>query len=164
MTKNCLPTDYVELRCRSAFSFFEGASTPEDLVQRAQELSHATLSLVDRNGLYGAPRFFRAAKKSGIRAITGASLEVRDEILGVDKQGHQVIDLLVASNRGYKNLSMLVTRAQHRAPKGKAYATLSDLEEYAPDLIACVPSHANLTSQFLKQMQRLFPKKKNLRV
>ena len=159
MTKNCLPTDYVELRCRSAFSFFEGASTPEDLVQRAQELSHATLSLVDRNGLYGAPRFFRAAKKSGIRAITGASLEVRDEILGVDKQGHQVIDLLVASNRGYKNLSMLVTRAQHRAPKGKAYATLSDLEEYAPDLIACVPSHVNLTSQFLKQMQRLFPKK-----
>ena len=45
----------MELRCRSAFSFLEGASNPEDLVDRAAELGHGTLALADRDGLYGGP-------------------------------------------------------------------------------------------------------------
>ena len=53
--------DYVELRCRSAFSFLEGASNPEDLAERAAELGHPALALADRGGLYGMPRFHQAA-------------------------------------------------------------------------------------------------------
>ena len=48
---------YVELCTRSAFSFLEGASLPEDLVERAAELGHGTLALSDTDGLSGAPRF-----------------------------------------------------------------------------------------------------------
>lgn len=157
--KKPLAHDYVELRCRSAFSFFEGASTPEDLIRRAKELSHSTLCLIDRNGLYGAPRFFRAAKSAGIRGLVGASLEVRDGNPRAGNWHPQYLDLLVTSNNGYQNLSRLITRAQHRAPKGEAYATLSDLEEYAPDLIACIPSHGNLTPRFIGQVDALFPKR-----
>ena len=58
-----LAADYVELRCRSAFSFLEGASNPEDLVERAAELGHPALALADRGGLYGAPRFHQAARQ-----------------------------------------------------------------------------------------------------
>ena len=47
------PEDYVELRCRSAFSFLEAASNPEDLAIRAAELGHTALALADRDGLYG---------------------------------------------------------------------------------------------------------------
>src|SRR5205823_5214842 len=48
--------DYVELRCRSAFSFLAGASLPEDLVERAAALGYDTLALADARGVYGAPR------------------------------------------------------------------------------------------------------------
>ena len=67
-------SDYVELRCRSAFSFLEAASNPEDLIQRAAELEHPTLALGDRDGLYGTPRFHQAARAAGIRAIVGAEI------------------------------------------------------------------------------------------
>ena len=58
-------SDYVELRCRSAFSFLDGASLPEDLVAAAASGDHDTLALADRDGVYGAPRFFAAARKTG---------------------------------------------------------------------------------------------------
>ena len=54
---------YAELHCASAFSFLEGASQPEDLVDRAAELGLGAVALVDRNGLSGAPRFFKAATR-----------------------------------------------------------------------------------------------------
>ena len=70
--------DYVELRCRSAFSFLEGASNPEDLADRAAELGHHTLALADRDGLYGAPRFHQAAKAAGLRGLVGAEVSLAE--------------------------------------------------------------------------------------
>ena len=67
-------TDYVELRCRSAFSFLDGASLPEDLVAAAAAGGHDALALGDRDGVYGAPRFFAAARKTGLRPIVGAEI------------------------------------------------------------------------------------------
>src|SRR5438552_3052682 len=85
--------DYVELRCRSAFSFLRGASLPEDLVDEAARLGHSTLALGDRDGVYGAPRFFRAAKNAGIRALVGAELTLEEGA---------TIYVLVESRAGYK--------------------------------------------------------------
>jgi error-prone DNA polymerase len=65
---------YVELHSASAFSFLEGASLPEALVERAAALDYPAIALLDRNGLYGAPRLHQAAKKAGIRALVGAEL------------------------------------------------------------------------------------------
>jgi len=65
---------YIELRCRSAFSFLAGASLPEDLADRAAALGYPALALGDRDGVYGAPRFHKAATAAGIRALVGAEL------------------------------------------------------------------------------------------
>ncbi len=70
---------YAELHAASAFSFLEGASLPEDLVQRAAELELPAVALVDRNGVYGAPRFYQAAKQAGIRALVGAEVVLADD-------------------------------------------------------------------------------------
>ena len=67
-------TRYAELHCRSNFSFLEGASHPEELVKRGVELGLAGLALTDRDGLYGAVRFGKAAKPSGLATIVGAEL------------------------------------------------------------------------------------------
>ena len=68
--------DYIELRARSAFSFLEGASNPEDLVERAGALDYPALALADRGGVYGAPRFHQAARRAGVRAILGAEIDL----------------------------------------------------------------------------------------
>ena len=67
---------YVELHAASAFSFLEAASLPEALVDRAAELGYPAVALLDRNGVYGAPRFHKAATAAGIKAIVGAELTI----------------------------------------------------------------------------------------
>ena len=69
---------YAELHCASAFSFLEGASQPEDLVERAVELGLPAVALIDRNTVSGAPRFWKAAKEAGIKPLVGAEV-VLDE-------------------------------------------------------------------------------------
>ena len=51
---------YIELHTASAFSFLQGASLPELLVDRAAELGYPALALLDRDGVYGLPRFHKA--------------------------------------------------------------------------------------------------------
>ena len=65
---------YIELHTRSAFSFLEGASLPEDLVATCANLNMPAMALLDRDGVYGAPRFHIAAKKAGIKAHIGAEV------------------------------------------------------------------------------------------
>ena len=67
---------YIELHAASAFSFLQGASLPEALVERAASLGYPALALLDADGLYGAPRFHKAARKAGLRAIIGAELTI----------------------------------------------------------------------------------------
>jgi error-prone DNA polymerase len=76
-TPTTLP--YAELRAASAFSFLDGASPPEDLVQRAAELELPAMALVDVNGVYGAPRFYQAAKQAGLAARVGAEVVLEGE-------------------------------------------------------------------------------------
>src|SRR5215471_18950244 len=69
---------YAELHAASAFSFLNGASLPEDLVQEAARLSIPAVALVDSNGVYGAPRFYKAAKAAGIKALVGAEVTLAE--------------------------------------------------------------------------------------
>ena len=94
---------YVELHARSAFSFLRGASAPESLVERAAELQLPALALLDRDGLYGAPRLFQAARETGLRARVGAEVTMEDGT---------VVPLLAATRAGYQNLCQLITGAK----------------------------------------------------
>ena len=93
---------YVELRCHTAFSFGDGAVTPEALVARGAELGYGALGLTDTADLGGVVRFVVAARRAALRPIVGAELEV---------DGAPVA-LLVRSAEGYRNLAALVTLAR----------------------------------------------------
>src|SRR6188474_413573 len=67
---------YIELHAASAFSFLQGASLPETLVERAAALGYPALALLDADGVYGAPRFHKAAQQVGLKAIVGAELTI----------------------------------------------------------------------------------------
>ena len=71
---------YAELHCHSNFSFLDGASSVEDLVERALELGLTGLAMTDHQGLYGAVRFSSAAREAGLNAIVGMEVELLDPI------------------------------------------------------------------------------------
>jgi error-prone DNA polymerase len=137
--------DYVELHAASAFSFLEGASQPEGLVERAAELHMPATALLDRNGLYGAARFHMAAVRAGITAHIGAEIAVVDfgprllpaEWLPMQRTPEPArLPLLCASRTGYQNLCQLITAFKMREKKkGEGAATLDDLAQYAEGLI-----------------------------
>src|SRR5204862_3426947 len=116
---------YAELRTASAFSFLDGASLPEDLVYTAAEVGVPAMALIDRNGVYGAPRFYGAAKKTGVKALVGSELTM---------PGGGRVSVLVGSRTGYKNLCKLITAGAMGRPKGEQRYTWDLVEEYAAGL------------------------------
>jgi len=114
------PQDYVELRARSAFSFLEASSNPEDLIDTAAALGMSSLALADRDGVSGLPRFHRAARAAGLRALVGAEIAVEVVEVGQRRSGSRDPDrclILVESAEGWRRLCRLLTRAQARRDK-----------------------------------------------
>ena len=123
-------TEYVELHARSAFSFLRGASLPEALAGYAAELQMPAMALLDRDGVYGAPRFHFAAEKAGIRAHIGAEITLTDGT---------VCPVLVENRAGYRNLCRLITRMKLRAKKYEGAVSIEEFAEYAEGLV-CLAS------------------------
>ncbi len=69
---------YAELHAHTNFSFLDGASPPDELVERAVAIGLAGLAVTDRNGLYGAVRFMGAAEELGLHGIVGTEIELLD--------------------------------------------------------------------------------------
>jgi error-prone DNA polymerase len=109
---------YTELHARSAFSFLEGASAPEELVAACKELGMAAMAVLDRDGVYGAARFHLTAAKMEIRAHIGA------EVTSVAGWRYP---LLVESREGYQNLCRLITRMKLRVRKGEGHIEREEL-------------------------------------
>jgi len=134
---------YVELHAASAFSFLEAASTPEALVERAAALGHPALAVLDRDGVYGAPRLHMAARKAGLKALVGAELTIRTQQQPYSPHPPTLwrLPVLVGSREGYRNLCRLLTRMKAGAPKGEVTATggalsLEDLDGTTGGLVA----------------------------
>jgi len=147
--RGTLAHDYVELRCRSAFSFLEGASNPEELAQCAAEFDYPALALADRDGVYGVPRFHAAAQQAGVHAIVGAEL-----FLGSDRR--QRLRLLAESPRGWRQLGRLVTHAHAGRSKHEAWVSWDQVEEHAEDLCALVAGDALLDARGLDRALGVF--------
>ena len=129
---------YIELHASSAFSFLDGASLPEALVDRAAALGYPALALMDRDGVYGAPRFHLAARRAGIRALIGAELTISHGTLATQPASVLRLPVLVEAREGYRNLCHLVTRMKLRSPKGEGALSLDELEGHTTGLIALV--------------------------
>src|SRR6185437_12482014 len=123
----------------------EGASQPEDLIERALELDMPALALLDRNGLYGAAWFHTSAKRNGVQAHIGAEIAVSSfgsRLAPPAWLPHRFIreparlPLLCESQLGYQNLCQLITAFKLREEgKSEGAATLNDLEQHAAGLI-----------------------------
>ena len=151
---------YAELHARSNFSFLEGASHPEELVERAVELGLATLALTDRDGFYGAVRFAKAAKAAGLAAIVGAELTLdvpemrprrRSGPTPEESARFPRLVLLVENETGYANLARAISTAQLRGRKRDARMRLDDFEGKSEGLIALSGAHHGYVEEALRR-------------
>jgi len=112
---------YAELHCHSNFSFSNGASDPEELVQEAVRLGLEALAITDRNGFYGIVRFAEAARAHGLATVFGAELTVGDAELVI----------LARGPHGYAQLARAISEAQLAGSKGAPKTSIETLGELA---------------------------------
>jgi error-prone DNA polymerase len=123
---------YIELHGRSSYSFLEGAAHPDALAYGCVKLELPAMALLDRNGVYGSPAFHHIMKLNGLKAHVGAEVAVADHATAKSPY----YPLLVRTQRGYKNLSRLITTTKLRAKKNTpTAATLLELRQFADGLV-----------------------------
>ncbi len=118
---------YVPLWCKTNFSFQEGASHPEELVEEAHRLSLRAITITDRDGVYGIVEAYLKARELGVQLIVGAQVTVSDGT---------VIVLLARDRTGYANLCQLLTAGRLRSPKGESSVIWDEVCGHAEGLIA----------------------------
>jgi error-prone DNA polymerase len=174
-----MPPTYVELHAASAYSFLRGASLPAQLAAVAADLGLPALALLDRDGLYSAPRLHFSARELGLRPIVGAEITMEDG---------SVLPLLVRDRTGYQNLCRLISTAKLEprpaalappagAPgpgpqdrKRPCYATWHELAAHAQGLVALTGDEdgpllrawhergASGVAQAAEKLTRIFPR------
>ncbi|MGJ1506664.1 error-prone DNA polymerase [Sphingobacterium siyangense] len=117
---------YCELQITSNFSFLEGASHPEELIEQAARLGYNSVAVTDRNSLAGIVRAHMAAKKAGIRLIPACRLDLQD--------GPSLL-AYPTDKEAYGRLSTLLTVGNLRTEKGKCELYKNDVFQYAEGII-----------------------------
>ena len=120
-------SSYVPLWCKSNFSFLEGASHPDELIEEAHRFGLTALALTDRDGVYGIVRAHVKARELGMRLIIGSQVTVKDE---------SIIILLAQDRHGYANLCRLLTAGRLRSEKGESAVTWDEVCRHGSGLIA----------------------------
>jgi len=131
---------FVHLHVHSEYSLLDGLARIEDLVVRATELGMPALALTDHGVMYGAIKFYQAAKKHGIKPIIGTEMYIsprgmKQRDSKQDRKSHH-LTLLAKDNIGYRNLLRIATTAElegfyYKPRVGKEY-----LAEHTQGLIA----------------------------
>ena len=148
---------YVPLWCKSNYSFLEGASHPEELIEQAHAFGLPAVALTDCDGVHGVVRAHMKAQELGVHLIIGAQLTVGDVApagapTGAPASGPALSAsvststftstststcvVLATTRAGYANLCRLITTGRRRSPKGSSVVTWRELCEHAPGLIA----------------------------
>lgn len=125
---------YAELHAHSSYSFLDGASSPEELVEEAERLGLHALALTDHDGFYGIVRFAEAAEARAVKTVFGAELSLGlpgPQNGEADPTGSHLL-VLARREEGYHRLAAAITHAQlEGAEKGRPVYDLDDLAERA---------------------------------
>ena len=124
-------SEYVPLWVKSNHSFLEGASFPEELVERAHALGLPAVAITDRDGVYGLVRAHMRAKELGIRILTGAQVT-----LDVGGRGFRIVTL-AKTRRGYAHLCRALSLGHARCDKGTSLLKPEDLQDTEDLLFLC---------------------------
>jgi error-prone DNA polymerase len=147
---------YVELHCKSNFSFLEGASHPDELVEQAARLGYAGIALTDRESVAGVVRGYTPAKELSLQYIVGAEVHPID--------GPPLV-LWPSDRTAYGQLCRLLSRGRMRVEKGQCELRWNDIAEHSEGMLAglvpCFSDHSSTptcpaASEFTRFMRTRF--------
>ncbi|MHC5789270.1 error-prone DNA polymerase [Pseudomonas idahonensis] len=141
---------YAELHCLSNFSFQRGASSAQELFQRAKALDYQALAITDECTLAGIVRAWQASRATGLKLIIGSEMQVED--------GPRLV-LLVEDLAGYQGLCRLITRARRRAEKGRYRLLREDFAEPLPGLLALWLADDGPATDHGHWLRQIFPER-----
>lgn len=141
-------SDYAELHCLSNFTFQRGASSAEELFERAARLGYRALAITDECTLAGIVRAWEASEKVGLKLIVGSEVHI--------EKGPKLV-LLVENLAGYQALCGLITRARRRAAKGSYRLLHEDFVAPLDGLLAIWLSAGDTTA--LPWLRSIFPER-----
>jgi DNA polymerase III subunit alpha len=141
---------FVHLRLHSEFSIVDSTCRIDDVVQAAADDQQPGLAITDLSNLFGAIKFYKAARGKGVQPILGA--EIFLEGLGADPLALSRVMVLVQNSQGYLNLSELLARAwTQNMVKNNAVVKLAWLQELSEGLILLSGAQAGPVGQALVQ-------------
>lgn len=141
-------SDYAELHCLSNFSFQRGASSAQELFERAARLGYHALAITDECTLAGIVRAWEASQKTGVTLIVGSEVQV--------EKGPKLV-LLAENLVGYQALCGLITRARRRTVKGTYRLLHEDFVAPLDGLLAIWLSAGEATA--LPWLRSIFPER-----
>ncbi|WP_408022365.1 error-prone DNA polymerase [Spiribacter insolitus] len=141
---------YAELHCVSNFSFLRGASHPEELIRRADELGYEALAITDECSLAGVVRAHAAARERRIQLIVGSELRLTDGL-------HLI--LLAPDRYAYGRLSALIALGRSQAGKGHYRLEREDLQDGIPGCLALLITEPGTDEGDIEWLRRTFPQR-----
>lgn len=129
---------YVELHCKTNYSFLVGASHPDELVERAVELGYAGLAVTDQNSLAGVVRAFSAVRETNLKLIVGAEVHFVDA---------PPVVMWATDRAAYGRLCRMLTHGRRQAPKGEFELRFDQMATYAEGLLAAIIPPRHLTDE-----------------
>ncbi|MBX3656172.1 MAG: DNA polymerase III subunit alpha [Ramlibacter sp.] len=141
---------FVHLRLHTEFSVVDGTNRVDDIVKAAKADGQPALAITDLNNLFGAIKFYKAARSAGVKPVMGAEIMVQG--LAKDPQQVSRLVLLVQSHRGYLNLCELLARGwTQNVVKAQAVCRPEWLQELGDGLIVLAGAQAGPVGQALVQ-------------
>ncbi|MFO1019848.1 MAG: error-prone DNA polymerase [Planctomycetales bacterium] len=141
------PVPYAELHCRTNFSFLEGGSHPDELVNQAAQLGYRAIAITDRASVAGVVRAHVAAKQVGLKLLIGS------EVFPIDAPP---VILWAKSRSGYGQLCRLLTKGRRNAPKGECRLACRDIADHHGELLAGVLLTPETDSNSLASYREIF--------
>ncbi|MBC7740903.1 MAG: error-prone DNA polymerase [Bdellovibrionaceae bacterium] len=142
---------FIELKCKSNFSFLRGATEAPEYILRAAELGMSSIGITDVNGVYGLPRAYECILKKAphVKLICGAEITVKD---------HPPLTLIAQTRKAYGLLCRIITKVHADKEKGEGFLTLAELSDFMENFegannLVCLPEVEKTTNlTFLKEL------------
>lgn len=150
---------YVSLHTHTEYSLLDGLTKNKDLLEKCREFGMDSVAVTDHGAMYGAIKFYLAAKEAGIKPIIGieayqAERSRHDKQPGVDKDQYHLI-LLAKNLTGYKNLMKITTIANLEGFYYKPRLDWEVLEKHHEGIIATTACEGGLVGSLIRKNERV---------
>jgi DNA-directed DNA polymerase III (polc) len=156
LSHNPLPKGFVELLGRTNFSFLQGASHPEEMVDQAIALDYDGLAICDLNGLYGVVRGYQAVQKPSLFTAGAKAKDGFHYLIGTELTltNEQFVTLIPMNKEGYTNLCEILTLGKRQAAKGFSKLSLPEIARFSENLLCF--GMPPLTDEFYEELEKIF--------